>query len=138
MSHDRDFLDRVVTSTLAHEGEGRWTEYAGGYSDMLAQRSPAMPEPERRRVAGPQPKAAASRKLSFKDRQALEALPAEMEELRRRIGLLQGKLAEPGLYNRSPAVFAKATEALRQAEAALAKAEERWLELELLREASEA
>ena len=138
VSHDRDFLDRVVTSTLAHEGEGRWTEYAGGYSDMLAQRSPAVIEPERRRAAGPQPKAAASRKLSFKDRQALEALPADMEELRRRIGLLQGKLAEPGLYNRSPAVFAKATEALRQAEAALAKAEERWLELELLREATEA
>ena len=137
VSHDRDFLDRVVTSTLAHEGGGQWTEYAGGYSDMLAQRTPLVVDAERRRVAPPA-KAAAVRKMSFKAKQALDALPAEMEELRRRIGLLQAKLAEPGLYARRPAVFGKATEALQHAENALARAEERWLELELIREAAEA
>ncbi len=137
VSHDRDFLDRVVTSTLAHEGGGQWTDYAGGYSDMLAQRAPLVVDAERRRAAAPA-KAAVVRKMSFKDKQTLESLPVEMEELRRRIGLLQGKLAEPGLYARSPAVFGKATQALQQAEHALAKAEERWLELELMREAAEA
>ena len=135
VSHDRDFLDRVVTSTLASEGGGHWQEYAGGYSDMLAQRAPvAVPEPDRRRGGSVTPKAAVARKLSFKDRQALEALPAEMEEARRRIGLLEGKLAEPNLYRRDPAVFNKATSLLEATRTALAKAEERWLALELLRE----
>ena len=136
VSHDRDFLDRVVTSTLAHEGGGQWTEYAGGYSDMLLQRAPVAVEPERRRgtVAA---KAVGIQRMSFKDRQMLDALPVEMEELRRRIGLLEGKLAEPGLYARSPTVFSKATEALQQTQTALAKAEERWLHLELMRESTE-
>ena len=138
VSHDRDFLDRVVTSTLAHEGDGRWTDYAGGYSDMLAQRTPTLletPEPNRRKPVATKP--APSRKMPMKDRQVLQALPAEMQEHRRRIALLQGKLTEPGLYTRSPAVFQKATEALQAAEKALAHAEERWLELELAREAVE-
>jgi ATPase subunit of ABC transporter with duplicated ATPase domains len=88
VSHDRDFLDRVVTSTIAAEGNGRWIEYAGGYTDMLAQREPAgrrTPPPKAsgarqsrpvREIRG-QPAARPSR-LSFNDRGALEMLPARI------------------------------------------------------------
>ena len=136
VSHDRDFLDRVVTSTLAAESAGRWIEYAGGYSDMLLQRTPAdAPAPERVRQSGrlAQPKPAA-RKLSFKDKYALETLPAEMERLSARIGAAQVKLADPDLYRRDPAAFTRFTAALDEAQTALAAAEERWLELEMMRE----
>ena len=138
VSHDRDFLDRVVTSTLAAEGAGRWLEYAGGYSDMLAQRRPPEPAAERRNA----PKAAAprtaTRKLSFKDKHALESLPAEMERLAARIAATQARLADPGLYTSDPGAFSRATAELDNAEQALAQAEERWLELELLKEELEA
>ena len=102
VSHDRDFLDRVVTSTLAAEGAGRWLEYAGGYSDMLNQRRPAQPVAERRatpKAAGPR---TASRKLSFKDKHALESLPAEMERLAARVAATQARLADPALYTSDP------------------------------------
>ena len=140
VSHDRDFLDRVVTSTLASEGDGRWTEYAGGYTDMLTQRgTPTAAAPERARQA---PKSAAprtsARKLSFKDKHALETLPAEMERLNRDITVAQRKLSDPNLYRKDPATFARTTTALSDAQAALAAAEERWLQLEMLREELEA
>ena len=90
VSHDRDFLDRVASSLVVAEGGGRWQEYAGGYSDMVAQRgagvgavaaTPAAPKPL---VSNPaRPEAAAKRKLSFKEKFALEQLPGRMEELRR-------------------------------------------------------
>ena len=137
VSHDRDFLDRVVTSILAFEGDGQWTEYAGGYTDMLAQRPAAVVEPPSQGTAPASARPPAARKLSFKDKQALQVLPAEMEELRRRIGLLEAKLAEPDLYRRSPLVFNKATGTLQQTRALLEQAEERWLALELMREAIE-
>ena len=140
VSHDRDFLDRVVTSTLASEGDGRWTEYAGGYTDMLTQRGTSTAAaPERARQA---PKSAAprtsARKLSFKDKHALETLPAEMERLNRDITVAQRKLSDPNLYRKDPATFARTTTALSDAQAALAAAEERWLQLEMLREELEA
>ena len=140
VSHDRDFLDRVVTSTLAAEGGGRWVEYAGGYSDMLAQRGPADEPPALRRPARAPTAAPArtARKLSFKDKHALEALPGEIDALTARIGALQTGLADPDLYRRDPALFARSTAALTAAQAALALAEERWMELELRREALEA
>ena len=142
VSHDRDFLDRVVTSTLAAEGDGRWIEYAGGYTDMLAQRGPAAPPmPERQKPSAPTPRPpsrAPSRKLSFKDKHALETLPARMEALQTEIGRLHARLAEPDLYRADPAGFRAATDALARAERELADAEERWLELELLREELEA
>ncbi|GAB0114053.1 ATP-binding cassette domain-containing protein [Acidisoma sp. C75] len=143
VSHDRDFLDRVVTSTLAAEGDGRWTEYAGGYSDMLAQRRAdlpprAAPATVRKSAPGASPDSppppAASRKMSFKDVDALKKLPAQMDKLQAEIARLQGTLADPGLYARDPKSFAATTAKLGEAEAALAAAEERWLELEMLRE----
>jgi ATP-binding cassette subfamily F protein uup len=141
VSHDRDFIDRVVTSTLAAEGEGRWVEYAGGYSDMLAQRSagkteaaaPVKQKTAARAAALPQ---TAGTKLSFKDQHELKTLTADIERLQREIKAHEAKLAAPGLYNKDIKAFKAATNALADAQDALAAAEERWLQLELLREAS--
>ena len=141
VSHDRDFLDRVVTSTLAAEGDARWIEYAGGYSDMLAQRSPPAPVAEDRprpKPAQPLPPRPQSRKMSFKEKQALETLPARMEAIGAEIARLQAKLADPDLYRRDPAAFQTTSAALARAEQELAVSEERWLELEMLREELEA
>ena len=143
VSHDRDFLDRVVTSTIATEGDGRWIEYAGGYTDMLAQRGPAKVTSgiSGGRSRGTRDDAVAKpvapKKLSFKDKHALETLPNTMADLEREIARLNRVLSDPNLYSRQPAKFADTTKALDAAGAALAKAEEQWLALELLREALE-
>jgi ATP-binding cassette subfamily F protein uup len=145
VSHDRDFLDRVATSVVAAEGGGRWVEYAGGYSDMLAQRGGAdLPSAGTATAAPPRPRGggnAASglgaKKLSFKDKHALSTLPARMEDLQAEIARAQKTLGDPRLYTADPKKFASTTEALARAQAALAEAEEKWLELELLREAVE-
>ena len=137
VSHDRDFLDRVVTSTLAAEGDGRWTEYAGGYSDMLIQRgAPAVQTLEKSRTGGKASGSgkASTKKLSFKDKQALETLPAEIARLTNQIQVQQRKLGDPNLYRQNPAAFKLATDTLAEAQAKRAIAEERWLELEMLRE----
>ena len=149
VSHDRDFLDRVATSVVVSEGEGRWREYAGGYRDMIAQRGygvgeappdPASPRARAGEAKGParETKAPAReeprRKLSFKQKHALETLPARMEELRKLAAQIGAALAAPDLYAKDPARFAKLTEALGKAQADLAKGEEEWLELEILRE----
>ncbi len=142
VSHDRDFLDRVATATIAAEGDGRWTLYAGGYSDMLAQRPPpaapqGAPSPRRaspRRappLAAPRP---AAGRLSFKDRHALQILPGQIDALAAEIARLQAELADPDLYARDAAQFAAAGTALARAEAALLATEERWLTLEMRRE----
>jgi ABC transport system ATP-binding/permease protein len=140
VSHDRDFLDRVVTSVIATEGDGRWIEYAGGYSDMLAQRGPvrAAPTaaPARSRAAAPVAKPP-SRKMSFKDKHALETLPGRITELEREVTRLNAVLADADLYARQPDSFAAATRALDAAHAALAEAEEQWLALEIQRETLE-
>ena len=146
VSHDRDFLDRVVGSVLVSEGEGRWVEYAGGYTDMVAQRGAGVqarsvekakeaPRPEpRERPAPPAGKA----KLGFKDQHELKTLPERMGKLEAAIAQLRTILADPDLYARDPGRFEKASATLAQAETELAKAEDRWLELEMLREAAEA
>jgi ATP-binding cassette subfamily F protein uup len=139
VSHDRDFLDRVVTSVIAAEGGGRWIEYAGGYTDMVAQRRGGGADGESKPAAKPQkPKStaqpAAKRKLSFKQKHAHETLPARIEALEAELARLQTTLADPGLYARDPAAFEKAAAALDAATADLAAAEEEWLSLELLRD----
>jgi ATP-binding cassette subfamily F protein uup len=147
VSHDRDFIDRVCTNVLVAEGDGTWQDYAGGWSDMLAQRGapPWLPVGTPSAREGTKPKAApsttpasAARKLSFKDKHALAQLPAEMEKLQAEMARLQARLADPDLYRRDPAAFQKASDALAKAGADLAAAEERWLELEMLRETLEA
>ncbi|MBS7589262.1 ABC-F family ATP-binding cassette domain-containing protein [Ancylobacter defluvii] len=149
VSHDRDFLDRTVTATIAYEGDGNWNVYAGGYSDMVAQRghgvkaraaaaaAAAAPAAVKSSAAGSpaSPAAAASkRKLSFKEKHALEQLPKRMSQLESDIKRLNNTLHTPNFYTRDPAGFQKATAELTKAQAALAKAEEEWLELEMLRE----
>ncbi|WOJ89200.1 ATP-binding cassette domain-containing protein [Methylocapsa polymorpha] len=145
VSHDRDFLDRVTTSVLMSEGGGRWLEYAGGYSDMVAQRGAgvsAAPVFSPRGIEKPKAegaprvdkKPAAKPRLSFKEKHALEALPKRMEEQRALLAKLQSQLDDSGLYARDPAKFAAVSEAFAKAEAELQAAEEDWLELEIRRE----
>ncbi len=143
VSHDRDFLDRVATSVIVAEGDGRWQEYAGGYSDMVAQRghgveakpapSPAPRQPAAK-PAAPAAPASAKRRLSFRQQHSLQTLPARMEALQADIAKLQEALADPTLYSRDRARFDRFTAALEAKQAELAAAEEEWLELELLRE----
>ena len=141
VSHDRDFLDRIATSVLMSDGGGRWVEYAGGYSDMVAQRgrgveprAAAAPAREVREKAEPRERAQAKAKLSFKEQHALATLPARMEELKARRAKLQALLDDPELYAKDAAKFTKAGETLAGVEQELAAAEEEWLELEIKRE----
>jgi ATP-binding cassette subfamily F protein uup len=144
VSHDRDFLDRVVTSVIATEGKGRWIEYAGGYTDMLAQREPAArrstpakasvtKRPRSVTEVRAQP-ADRARRMSFNDQRALEMLPARIAALQTEIAELNAVVADPDLYARDPGRFGATTRALAVAREELAAAEERWLTLEMLRE----
>ena len=145
VSHDRDFLDRTVTSIIAPDGGGRWVEYAGGYSDMLAQRGGTRLE-DRKSVAkapqdsggagrsGAQAPKAASKKLSFKQKFALETLPEKMAAVSAAISALENDIADPDFYARNPASFQKTIAALDKERKTLAAMEEEWLELEMLRE----
>jgi ATP-binding cassette subfamily F protein uup len=141
VSHDRDFLDRVVTSVVMAEGDARFIEYAGGYSDMVAQRGagvalqtkqnksavPVAPKPARTEAPSPR------RKLSFKDKHALETLPAQITALEERVGDLRAQLADDGLYARDTKLFADLAAKLASAQSQLNAAEEQWLALEMLR-----
>src|SRR5215467_2973598 len=144
ISHDRDFLDRVVDSVIVPEGNGKWLAYAGGYTDMLAQRGDDVrrrgvkaterttaenTEPRPPRTASP-----SRRKLSFNEKHALETLPGKIAELEAEIGRLEAVLADTTLYARDRAAFDRAASAMTARQTELAAAEERWLELELLRE----
>ncbi|UWR97917.1 ATP-binding cassette domain-containing protein [Phaeobacter inhibens] len=135
VSHDRDFLDRVATTTIAMEGGGGATAYAGGWSDYLSQRAPvegAAEKAEKAKAAKPKPKQEAQPKdgLSFKEKHRLEALPGEIERLEAEIAKLQQLMADPELFTREPVKFQKATDALVERQEKLSAAEEEWLELE--------
>jgi ATP-binding cassette subfamily F protein uup len=144
VSHDRDFLDRVCTSVIVSEGGGVWREYAGGYSDMLAQRGRGVASTDRTLAAptgkpeasaaaprtGPKPE---RRRMANKDRYALERLPAEIDALSGRIAELEKRMNEPALFADS-AKFAAVSRDLADAMAEREAKEERWLELEALRE----
>ena len=142
ISHDRDFLDRVVTSVIAPDGKGSWIEYAGGYSDMLTQRgedlrreAPKMPTAKEAREAKAQAASSApKRRLNFNEKHALETLPKTMAKLQAEIAKHQKKLDDPALYARDRKAFDDASAALVDAHTKLQDAEERWLELEILRE----
>jgi ABC transport system ATP-binding/permease protein len=144
ISHDRDFLDRVVNGVIAPEGNGRWFEYAGGYSDMLAQRgadlvrASAKPAAKETSTTPAQPVAREPRqerrKLGFREKHALQTLPKAIAALTARIQALHAQIDDPTFYGRDPKGFETATAALSQAEGELAAAEEQWLELEILRE----
>ena len=138
VSHDRDFLDRTVTAVLFAEGDGRFTEYAGGYSDMAAQRGggvdTAPAAAKDKPAAAPKRERTPRRKLTFSDRHALEKLPAEIAALETAIASLQKELSDTNLYARDPDRYHDLSERLAEAEAGRAAREDRWLELEMLRE----
>ena len=148
VSHDRDFLDRVVTSIVASEGSGSWVEYAGGYTDMLAQWAAAQPavsgaksspmKRSRPAARGGGSVASPPRRMNFKDQRELALLPARIAALETQITELTAILADPNLYARDRARFDATAEALAVARDGLATAEEQWLRLELLREGIEA
>ncbi len=136
VSHDRDFLDRVVTSTIAMEGDGRATVYAGGWSDYQAQRSDntprattAKPDKPKTDIPAPKPSSAKKSGLSFTEKHRLEELPAVIERLEAEIGKLQDLLSDAELFTREPVKFNKATEALNERQEKLSQAEEEWLDL---------
>jgi ATP-binding cassette subfamily F protein uup len=144
VSHDRDFLDRVATMTVALEGGGRAVTYAGGWSDMQAQRAaagiedgeaarrPAAKEKRGGQPAAAKPKGEVSEKpgLTFTESHRLEALPGEIERLEAEIEKLAEFLSDPDVYSKAPAKAEKATEALAERQAKLSAAEEEWLALE--------
>jgi ATP-binding cassette subfamily F protein uup len=143
ISHDRDFLDRVVDSVIVPEGNGRWLEYAGGYTDMLAQRGEDVrkvgAKPAAKLVAPGEaklPRAAgqAKRKLNFNEKHALETLPGKIATLEAEIARLQTVLADATLYARDRGAFDRASSTMTSMQSELAAAEERWLELELKRD----
>jgi ATP-binding cassette subfamily F protein uup len=134
VSHDRDFLDRVATTTVAMEGDGRAVVYPGGWTDYRAQRgaraeaAPVDTEKKPQKAVAPQKRPDPG--LSFTQKHRLQALPAEIERLEAEIAKLAGYLSDPDLFRTAPVKFRKATEALTERQAALTAAEEEWLELE--------
>jgi len=159
VSHDRDFLDRVCTSLLVYEGKGKWQEYAGGYTDMVAQRGrgvqalekaktqpPTLPSPagagegstpspvKRGRVGEGGSVGSIPKRLTPAERHALSELPRRMETLQKGIAGLAAKLALPSFHAGDPAVAAKAGADLAKLQAALDAAEEEWLRLTILKE----
>ncbi|MFN4353049.1 ABC-F family ATP-binding cassette domain-containing protein [Parvibaculum sp.] len=135
VSHDRDFLDRVVTSVVALDGEGNAEEYPGGYTDWQRQhRERTKPEQKQAAAAPKAERAKAQTKLSYKDTRALEDLQKRMPQLESEILAAEKKLADPDLYTRDADAFHKLSTALDRLKAELSAAEERWLELEMKRE----
>ena len=135
VSHDRDFLDRVSATTIAMEGDGTATVYAGGWSDYRSQRgneaAPGDTLKQKPSASKPKEKSVArSSGLSFTEKHRLEELPAVIARLEAEIGKLEDLMSDPELYSREPVKFAKATEALTERQQKLAAAEEEWLMLE--------
>ena len=147
VSHDRDFIDRTATATIAWETDGVWRVYAGGYSDMVDQRGEGVRAREKAEAkpgskpgsgggtgSGSGTSKTRAAKMSFKDKHALESLPREIEKIEQRMAGIEKELTDAGLFSRNPERF----NALSLDHAALgedkARKEERWLELEMLRE----
>ncbi|HPD92822.1 MAG: ATP-binding cassette domain-containing protein [Rhodobacter sp.] len=139
VSHDRDFIDRVATTTLVFEGQGRVTAYAGGWTDMLAQRGAGVPAKPGTKpaaaaapLAKPAPRAEPAPKpsgLSFTEKKRLDSLPSEIARLEAEIAKLSDLLSDADLYTREPVKAAKAADMLEQRQTALSRAEEEWLDL---------
>ncbi|MGD2002330.1 MAG: ATP-binding cassette domain-containing protein, partial [Paracoccaceae bacterium] len=137
VSHDRDFLNRVATATVAMEGDGRATVYAGGWSDYQSQKPKEdTTKPEAKRAQSgeksapkPQPKKKEAG-LSYTEKYRLEKLPAIIERLEAEIAKLEEFMSDPDLFSKEPVKWQKATEALVERQSALAEAEEEWLVLE--------
>lgn len=134
VSHDRTFLDNVVTSVLVPEGNGQIGEYVGGYADWLRQRDRPSRTTPNAQPSRPASKPKSSGKLSYKDARDLAQLPEQIEQLERAVQQASDQVNDPALYQQSAADIQAATSALEQAQAALASAFERWEALEAQRE----
>ena len=136
VSHDRAFLDNVVTSTLVFEGDGLVRAYVGGYTDWQRQRSPvvsAAPAAKAGRTGKPDPKArsgAQNPKLSYKDQRELDGLPRRIEELEQTLDELQQALGDPQRYRDAPQTIADLRARMLETETALEQAFARWEALE--------
>ena len=144
VSHDRDFIDRLATSTIGLDGSGRAVETPGGWQDFVGQNpgffgAPPKIEPPK---AAPKPAPPAApkvaAKLSYKEQRRLTELETLIADLPGKMATLETALADPGLYGRDPTAFDRFGRALAAAKDQLAAAEEEWLELEARREALEA
>ncbi len=135
VSHDRAFLNDVVTSTLAIEADGRVAEFDGGYDDYQRQRPPEPPAQDKTSSAAVKPTARAapkSRKLSYKEKQELEALPARIEALESDLRALHEAMASPAFYKQDGAAIAQMRARLAEGERELAAKYERWASLDEL------
>ncbi len=140
VSHDREFLDNVVTSTIVFEEDGKLQEYVGGYSDwarrghkLAETEDPFEAEKKKRRAAELRRRKNAT-KLSYKDQRELEQLPAEIEDIESVIAELQQRIADPGFYSQDAETVQRQLRELSDAEARLEQRMERWSELESLKE----
>jgi len=130
VSHDRDFINRVVTSTLVFEGNGHLAEYVGGFDDWLRQRPAADTKPPKPTTDTPRPRPARPPKLSFKEKQELAELPGTIETLEREQAELHQRLADPETYRQAGDEIPRTTARLEELDALLAVAYRRWEELE--------
>jgi ATP-binding cassette subfamily F protein uup len=132
VSHDRAFLNRVVTSTIAFEGNGQVCEYIGGYDDWLRQRPQPINDLKPKQPLEEKPKKERARKLTFKEKQEVVALPLRIEALETEVTQLHAKMADPDFYRTEGAQVAATTTRLEKIEAELVEAYARWEELETL------
>lgn len=143
VSHDRDFLDRIATSVVVSDGNGIWTEYAGGYSDMVSQRGYGVKPRMTEKPAAPTSLSHAKdlsratspkRRLSFNEKHTLERLPKTIEVLQANLVKLENDFAKPDLYALNPALFARTADSISKIRDEIEAAEAEWLRLEILRE----
>jgi ABC transport system ATP-binding/permease protein len=140
VSHDRAFLNHVVTSLLAFEGEGRVKEYVGGYDDWLQQRAKtpvsesATSSAASARLEPSKSQRETRRKLSFKEQRELERLPRLIETLEAEQAEIHQKLSEPTFYRQPPAEIAKVNNRLEELQAELKRAYSRWETLDALKD----
>ena len=133
VSHDRTFIDNVVTSVLAFEGDGAWGEYVGGYQDWLRQKrvigAPKAAAAAPQRVVAPKP-TAAKKRLSYKEQRELDAMPQTIDALESDQKALQQRIADPAFYRQDKSAIAEGLDALERINEKLATAYARWEQLD--------
>ena len=143
VSHDRDFIDRVVTSVIYMPGDGSVNEYAGSYSELLAKLQNKTPPKEEKKTAvkaqdKPAPTTAKTAKLSYKQQRLLEILPQNIAQLATEIAMIETELGNPDLYTSAPEKFDTLSARLNEAQQEKEDSENQWLEIQLLKEELEA